>query len=136
MAVPERSALIELARQWISLWTAPLNRGLFEALHAEDFADESPAGRGANKAAFRRGIEDLFAAFPDLRAQADDFVVDESAGRVAVRWSAKGTNRARFLGHGPTNKPIRMTGIEIIEFRGAEIIRRWGEWDISEFLSS
>ena len=56
-------------------------------------------------------------------------MVDETASLVAVRWSAQGTNRAAFLGIGPTWRLTTITGIEIIEIRDGQITRRWGEWD-------
>ncbi|TFG86420.1 MAG: hypothetical protein E4H17_04170 [Gemmatimonadales bacterium] len=71
-------------------------------------------------------------AFPDLRTTVEDLVVETETGKIAVRWSAMGTNRSRYLGIGPTHQPTRITGIEIIEVRGGQIVRRWGEWDITD----
>lgn len=62
-------------------------------------------------------------------------MVDEPAQRVAVRWSATGTNRSRYLDVGPTHAATRITGIEIVEVRGGRIVRRWGEWDITAHLA-
>jgi predicted ester cyclase len=58
-------------------------------------------------------------------------MVDVENSRVAVRWSARGTNKANFLGIGPTERLTSITGIEIIEIKKSQIVRRWGEWDIS-----
>jgi steroid delta-isomerase-like uncharacterized protein len=126
-----RSELEALAGAWISLWCAPVDWELFDCLHAEDFEDCSAAGRETTKAAFAAGLADLMRAFPDLQTRVDDLVVDVDSSRVAVRWSALGTNRRRFLGIGPTDRPTPFAGIEIIEVRGGRIVRRWGEWDIS-----
>jgi steroid delta-isomerase-like uncharacterized protein len=98
--------------------------------------DCSAAGRDVTKEAFADGLADLMAAFPDLQTQVCDLVIDETTGLVAVRWSSTGTNRAIFLGLGPTGKQIRITGIEIIEIRDGRIVRRWGEWDISDHVRS
>ena len=73
----------------------------------------------------------LAEAFPDLQARVEDLVIDAAAGKVAVRWSASGTNRLRYLGIGPTNRRTEIRGIEIIEVRNGKVTRRWGEWDIS-----
>jgi len=126
-----RADLEATTRQWISLWCTPVDWALFERLHADDFEDCSPAGRGATKKAFADGLAELVRVFPDLRSTVDDLVVDETTGRVAVRWSAVGTNRERFLRVGPTGKTTPITGIEIIEVRDGRIVRRWGEWDIT-----
>jgi steroid delta-isomerase-like uncharacterized protein len=130
-AVPQRVAFEELARAWISLWRVPVDWKLFDRLHADDFEDCSAAGRQTTKAAFAGALVELVEAFPDLCAQVDDLVVDLDRSRVAIRWSATGTNRRRFLGIGPTGRPTAMTGIEIVEVSDGRIVRRWGEWDIT-----
>lgn len=127
----DRAELESIARQWISLWCVPVDWGLFDRLHADDFEDCSPTGRDTTKEAFADGLADLVAAFPDLETRVDDLVIDESASKVAVRWSATGTNRLTFLGIGPTGRKTPITGIESIEVRDGKIVRRWGEWDIS-----
>ncbi len=126
-----RERLEAITRQWISLWCAPVDWGLFDRLHAEEFEDGSPAGRPATKKAFADGLAELVRAFPDLQTEVDHLVIDEALGRVAVRWSATGTNRAPLLGIGPTNRVTPFAGIEIIEISAGRIVRRWGEWDIS-----
>ena len=129
-----RSQLESVARQWISLWCAPVDWGLFDRLHADDFVDCSAAGRDPTKEAFADALADFVAAFPDLRTQVDDLVIDEYADRVAVRWSSTGTNRTPFLGIGPTERQVIITGIEIIQVSQGRIARRWGEWDISRHV--
>jgi len=134
-----KAELEQITRRWISLWCAPADWDLFDRIHADGFQDCSPAGRDSTKQAFARGLRQLLEAFPDLIARVEDLVVDEAAGRVAVRWSAEGTNRQRFLGIGPTHRRTPITGIEIIEIAGGRIRRRWGEWDIGahqDFLES
>ena len=127
----DRAELESVARQWISLWCVPVDWGLFDRLHADDFVDCSPAGRDSTKEAFADGLADLVAAFPDLETRVEDLVIDESASKVAVRWSATGTRHQALLGAGPAEHKTLITGIEIIEVRDGRIVRRWGEWDIS-----
>jgi steroid delta-isomerase-like uncharacterized protein len=127
----DRVRLEQVAREWISLWSVPVDWELFDRLHAERFIDESSAGRPSDKAGFRQGLLELVTAFPDLEATVEDLVVDARRCRVAVRWAARGTNRVRFLDIGPTNRSTLITGIEIIEVRHGKIVRRWGEWDIA-----
>ncbi|MDY0110749.1 MAG: ester cyclase [Candidatus Krumholzibacteria bacterium] len=127
-----REDLADIARQWISLWTAPVDWPRYDRLHAEDFEDCSSAGRQTTKQAFADALAAFVAAFPDLSTKVDDLVIDPQTQRVAVRWSAAGTNRQPYLGNGPTQRPTRITGIEIIEVRRGQIVRRWGEWDITD----
>jgi steroid delta-isomerase-like uncharacterized protein len=126
-----REGLEEVARQWISLWCVPVDWGLFDRLHDDAFVDASPAGRPADKAGLARGLAELVRAFPDLQTWVEDLVVDVRRSMVAVRWAARGTNRERFLGIGPTERETPITGIEIVEIRDGRIVRRWGQWDIS-----
>jgi steroid delta-isomerase-like uncharacterized protein len=127
-----RDELESIARQWISLWTAPVNWELFDALHSDDFFDGSSAGREHSKKAFATALSKFIHAFPDLAATIDDLVIDESTAKVSVRWSATGTNIEKYLGIGPTHRKITIRGIEIIEIVRGKIQKRWGEWDISE----
>jgi steroid delta-isomerase-like uncharacterized protein len=127
-----RVSLAGVAAGWISLWCAPVDWDLFDRIHAEDFQDCSPAGRDASKTAFAAALAALVEAFPDLQTRIDDLVLDSVASRVAIRWSATGTNRRRFLDVGPTVRRTEITGIEIIEVRDGRVTRRWGEWDIGD----
>lgn len=126
-----REELAAIAERWLALWSVPVDWAAFDRLHADDFEDMAPAGRPATKEGFAQGLRGLIAAFPDLHARVEDLVVDVERGRVAVRWSASGTNETRYLGIGPTHRVTTITGIEIIEIRGGRIVRRWGEWDIA-----
>ncbi len=110
----------------------PFTGELFDALHAASFEDLSPADRTGTKQAFAQGLSELIQAFPDLRTTAEDLVIDVDRKLVAVRWSASGVNRKRFLGVGPTNRITHITGIEIVEIQAGRIARRWGEWDVTD----
>ena len=135
-SVANRSDLADVATEWISLWCVPVDWSRFDAMHAESFEDRSPAGRLGTKAGFAEGLAALVRAFPDLQTQVTDLVVDEAASKVAVRWAAEGTNREPFLSVGPTGRLTTVTGIEIIEIHHGKVVRRWGEWDISDHLES
>ena len=127
-----RDEMIRVVKEWIRLWNPPVDWDMFDAIHAEDFKDCSPAGRAGTKEGFALGLQEFTSAFPDLRTRIEDIVADESRNMAAVRWSATGTNRKNYLGVGPTNKKTTITGIEIVEIRWGRITRRWGEWDISD----
>jgi steroid delta-isomerase-like uncharacterized protein len=100
-----------------------------DELHGPGFVDRSPAGRGGDLAAYRAGVADLFAAFPDFAATIDGVVIDEVAGEVAIRWSATGTHASEFLGAVSTGRSIVFRGIEIVRVEDGRIVERWGEWD-------
>ena len=127
-----RADLENTAEKWITLWCAPVDWTLFDEIHDKQFEDYSPSGRPPNKAGFAQGLADLIKAFPDLETWVEGLVIDELRSQAAVRWKAKGTNMEKFLGTGPTGRLTTITGIEIIEMSKGKIVRRWGEWDISD----
>ena len=129
-----RTNLKNIAKKWITLWCTPVNWELFDRLHAEHFEDCSAAGRLPNKEGFAQGLAELVRAFPDLQTKVEGLLIDESISQVAIRWTAEGTNQKKFLGVGPTNNLTKITGIEVIEIQHDRIIRRWGEWDISDHV--
>ena len=126
-----RANLGSIAKEWITLWCTPVDWELFDRIHADEFVDCSSAGRPPTKEGFAQGLAELIRAFPDLHTTVEGLVIDEPRSQVAVRWTSRGTNQAKFLGIGPTHRLTTVTGIEIIEIQGGQIVRRWGEWDIS-----
>lgn len=101
----------------------------FNAVHAPDFVDHSAAGRPADRAGFRAGIEDLYRAFPDFFASVEAMAIDEARALVAIRWSAVGHMQGSFLGASPSGQRISFRGIEFIAINGGYVTERWGEWD-------
>lgn len=126
-----RSEIEKMVHDWISIWSAQFSNEIFEILHAETFEDCSSAGRGTSKENFKEGIINFLNAFPDVKTVVEDIVADTENNKIAVRWSASGTNKKQYLGIGPTNKLTYITGIEIIQIDNKQIIKRWGEWDIT-----
>ncbi|MBE0567838.1 MAG: ester cyclase [Krumholzibacteria bacterium] len=124
-----------IVRAWIEEGWRRGDPGVVDRLHAPDFTDHDPGGRTPDNAGFKEGIARLFAAFPDLAAEAQDLVVDTAAGTVAVRWSAAGTHLGAYLGAAPTGRTVRFKGIEIVRIRGGRITERWGEWDGIDLLA-
>jgi steroid delta-isomerase-like uncharacterized protein len=128
MAAPPAGDLKEIALQWMALWQGA-DLASFDRLHARRFIDRSAAGRKGTRGAFRKSIEDLYRAFPDFLARTEDVLINREEGRVAIRWTAKGTHRGPFFGFAPTGRVIRFSGIEILSVRNGRIVERWGEWD-------
>lgn len=123
----ERLKLI--ASSWMNEFWRNKNFKAFRDLHAEQFIDRSPAGRGSDRDAFLEGIKELYAAFPNFDAVIEDLIIDAVTGKVAVRWTAKGTHKGAFMNFSPTGREIVFNGIEIIKIENDKITERWGEWD-------
>lgn len=120
--------LRELAHRWMKLWDSD-DLSAFDELHAVDFVDRSPAGRTADRDAFRESIRELRRAFPDFKASEAALLVEIATRKVTVRWRAEGTHRETFVGVAATGRVVRFQGIEIIRVAAGKIVERWGEWD-------
>lgn len=72
----DRRLLEDITKQWISLWTCPVDWQLFDTLHADNFQDLAAAGRPATKEGFAAGLKAMTEAFPDLETTVDGLVVD------------------------------------------------------------
>jgi steroid delta-isomerase-like uncharacterized protein len=126
--------LREIAQRWIQEGWQKGNVGMVNELHAENFIDRSSAGRLTNREGFKTGIAALYVAFPDFSAVIEDMIIDPALGKVAVRWTATGTHKGKFMNILPTGKRIYFTGIEIIRIANERIVERWGEWNGNELL--
>ncbi len=124
-----------IAERWMGDIWRERKLEVFNDLHAPHFIDGSPAGRGADRESYKQSIAELFAAFPDWEAVVDDLVIDETSGKIAVRWTAAGTHQGIFLGVEATGKLVTFRGIEIVRIENGQLIERWGEWDGIDLLA-
>ncbi len=66
-------------------------------------------------------------AFPDLQFTAEDMIVE--GGKVAARYTMRGTHQGEFLGVAPTGNQIEVTGIDIVRFEGGKMVEHWANSD-------
>ena len=89
-----------------------------------------------NPTSDREGVKQVViaikTAFPDVVFTADDVIGE--GDRVAARFTMRGTQTAEFMGVPPTNKPIVVTGIDIVRFEGGKAVEHWHEWSGMELL--
>lgn len=128
-----RSDLEALARRWMTFWQGA-DLADFNALHAPDFVDHAAAGRPSDREGFRDGVAALYVAFPDFHARIEDLVVDETAAKIVVRWSATGRHAGPFMGVAATGRTLDFHGLELLHCRDGLIAARWGEWDAESLL--
>jgi predicted ester cyclase len=101
---------------------------LLDPLLAPDMVDHSSAdgpvvGREPGKAIIR----DFGRAFPDLTCSVDLMVAEED--RVAAFVTYTGINTGPFLDHEPTERSIRVTGMDIMRYRNGQVIELWSVFD-------
>jgi steroid delta-isomerase-like uncharacterized protein len=99
-----------------------------EELLADDFVDHTPFGSFAPT---RDGVIELFAmlraAFPDLRADVHDMLVD--GDEVVTRKTFHGTHQGEFLGIPPTGKAVSLDVIDIVRQRDGQLVEHWNVVD-------
>ena len=80
------------------------------AVFAEDavIREVGGAGESRGRAAIRDRAAALFAAFPDLRLERVELVID--GHRHADRWVLSGTHRGELFGIAPTGNRVRIEG--------------------------
>jgi predicted ester cyclase len=69
----------------------------------------------------------LLSAFPDLRCNVEDVLVD--GDKSAVRVVLTGTHTGEGIGIPPTGQPITATGIVILRWQDGRIVEGWNEFD-------
>jgi steroid delta-isomerase-like uncharacterized protein len=101
----------------------------FGTLLADDFVEhEQTPGLEPT----REGVMQFFrmyrAAFPDLRFEPEDVLVD--GGKVAVRYRATGTHSGDFMGMPATGKGMDVQGVDIVRFGDDGLgHEHWGVFD-------
>ena len=75
----------------------------------------------------RQMVADLRAAFPDLHFVLEDVLSD--ADRVAVRWTATGTQTGPFFELAPTDRHVRWTGMDMVRLEGGLLVELWANAD-------
>lgn len=100
-----------------------------EGLIAADLIDHMPVpGQPAGRAGFIFWMHSMHAAAPDMKGVVCDTVVegDRVAGRVL--WT--GTHTGEFLGLPGTGKPMTITAMHLVRFRGGMAAEWWGAADL------
>jgi steroid delta-isomerase-like uncharacterized protein len=110
-----------------ALYQDCLNRGQLDLL--DDLVTPgflNPNGeQGAS--AFRRNIEELRSAFPDIQFKIEDLIA--AGDRVAVRSSWLGTHKGIFRGIPASGKQVTDTGITIYRFEDGRLAQAWLQTD-------
>ncbi len=82
---------------------------------------------------FRAVRDSLIDAIPDLRVTIEDCM--SCGGRVALRWSLKGTHQGHGLGMAPTSRPVSIRGMSWLTFADGRITEGWDSWNLGALLA-
>jgi predicted ester cyclase len=106
------------------------NLGLIDELATDDYLDHEEAlpGQPPGKEGVRYFVNEIRAAFPDIRAKTlEPFLTD--GNMEACYYVLTGTHRGEMAGVAPTGKSVEFGGIDIIRVQDGKVAEHWGSTD-------
>jgi steroid delta-isomerase-like uncharacterized protein len=88
--------------------------------------------RPSTREGFKAVIQEVRAAFPDLKVAVEDSVAVDD--KVWIRVTCRGTHLGQFKGLPPTGKRFEITEIHIGRFENGKGVEHWGVADISRLM--
>ena len=102
--------------------------GLLDPLLAPDMIDHTPAsGPIIGREPGKQLIASFARAFPDTTLNVELMVAEGDT--VAAFVSYQSTHTGPFMGHLPTGKSVRVTGMDIMRYRDGQVIELWSQFD-------
>ena len=102
------------------------NLDVINEYYTADFVYHSPGNPDFDRESLKQGLAAYITAFPDVRLTVEDMFA--AGDRVAVRFSAVGTQRGEYLGVPPTGKQVTVTSILIHRLADGKMVEDW-EWE-------
>jgi predicted ester cyclase len=103
-----------------------------EAMVTPNFVDHVPHAfpvqPTTGAAALTWLVSRLRTAFPDLSVTVDDVLAAPNRAVARVTWS--GTHTGELMGTTPTNRPIRITGFDMVRIEDGRFAEHWGQVDV------
>lgn len=122
-----------LVRRWIEEVIAKGNVAVVEQYIAPTYIGHSPGFPEAKgPEGSRQRITALHAAFPDLRCTVEDLIGD--GDKVAVRYTAHGTQKGDFMGAASTGKEVTWTALTLFHLVNGKIQEAWLISDLGQQL--
>ena len=116
-------------RYWEEAWNKG-NLAVVDELIATDYDGHplpSDPDFGRGPAGQKQLVGMYRAAFPDVRMTIEDMTA--GGDRVAVRWTARGTNTGEMMGMLATGKQATVSGMFVNRISGGKIVEGWGNFD-------
>ncbi|MFJ6742559.1 flavin reductase [Streptomyces sp. NPDC091279] len=131
-APADRTALIRSA--WRSAWDLGDVGALDELLSPAYVRRRGPGARVQDRDQFKESIRAVREAFPDLRTEIEDVVVD--GDRYAIRWRSTGRHTGTFLGVPPTDRSVEVSGATFARFEDGAVAEEWVTFDSRQLLEA
>lgn len=126
-----REAVVATAMRFYEMYNAH-DATLLDDLLAPGYVGEVNGNQIIGREAAKRVIGGFLAAFPDVRYNVEDLVVE--GDKVLVRWRATGSQLGPFGGQAPTGKGVTMVGMTLFQVAGPQIAALWNLWDVQGLL--
>ena len=75
----------------------------------------------------RANIEKYLAGFPGGGITVDDQIAE--GGKVATRWTGRGTHTGEMAGISPTGKEVTVSGLTLSRLENGMVVEEWTTWD-------
>jgi steroid delta-isomerase-like uncharacterized protein len=99
-----------------------------DEIMAQDYIDHGAMPEQApGLQGFKSKVSMWVGAAPDLRVRMGDMFAE--GDRVAVRWSAEGTQSGNLMGIPASGKHFRFNGMSIFRIAAGKVAEQWEEWD-------
>ena len=109
------------------------NKAAMDELIADEAVEHDPLpGLSNDKAGAVATIEQILAAFPDMKAEVHQLVA--SGDQVAVRATFRGTHEGEFMGVPPTGKSVEVGSIDIVRVKDGKFVEHWGIFDAAGMM--
>lgn len=108
--------------------------GALERVLAPDIVEHesTPGGHPPTREGIKANIQELRAAFPDIRAEVQEELAD--GDRVIARVRLTGTHEGPLMDLKPTGRKVSFETIDIIRFRNGKAVEHWGVTDNAGLL--
>jgi steroid delta-isomerase-like uncharacterized protein len=121
-------------RWWEEVWNQQ-RAEVIEELMAPDavghgLGDSAEGVQG--RAEFKELHTRFCGAFPDLRIEVGDVIVD--GDRSAARLTVTGTHHGDHLGFAATGRPVRFSGIVFTRWQEGQLAEGWNEFNFASMM--
>src|SRR5262249_39262286 len=133
MIMSDTTEQAKLVQNLVDAWNAH-DASKVSALYAADYEEEdiAAADRHRSPIAARATFVLYLRAFPDLRLEAEDIVVQGDC--VALSWILSGTHRGSLMNIPPTGRSVRVRGVSMMTIANGKIKRTCRVWDLAGML--
>ena len=123
----------ELVQNLVDAWNAH-DPNRVSALYAPDYEEEdiAAADRHRSPIAARATFILYLRAFPDLRLQVEEIVVEGNS--AALSWVLTGTHRGSLMNIPATGRSVRVRGVSMMTMADGRIKRTCRVWDMAGML--